>query len=71
MSILRKQARFVKLLAALILLPCLNKGFAQSDISQFRHKNYFSISANYQPGKIIPTTDFIRGDNLAGKPLEK
>jgi hypothetical protein len=34
-------------------------------------KQHFSISGNYQRGNIIPTTDFVKGDNLAGHPIEK
>ena len=35
------------------------------------NKNYFSISGNYQRGNIMPTTDFVKGNNLAGQPIEK
>jgi hypothetical protein len=45
---------------------------AQTDsIQNDRKKNYFSISASYQPGTILPTTDFVKGNNMAGHPLEK
>uniref|UniRef100_UPI003216E675 acyloxyacyl hydrolase n=1 Tax=uncultured Draconibacterium sp. TaxID=1573823 RepID=UPI003216E675 len=47
------------------------EGFSQCDSTEFRKKNYPIISANFQSGKILPTTDFVRGDNLAGKPMKK
>ena len=34
-------------------------------------KQHLSISGNYQRGNIMPTTDFVKGDNIAGHPLEK
>jgi len=35
-----------------------------------KEKTYFSISGSYQNGEILPTTEFVKGDNLAGEPLE-
>lgn len=42
---------------------------AQIDSSQ--KKNRISLSANYQYGKVIPTTDFVKGDNLQGEAIDK
>jgi hypothetical protein len=47
-----------------------HNGISQSDSIRVKHKQYPSISANFQSGRIIPTTDFVRGDNLLGKPME-
>jgi hypothetical protein len=47
------------------------KGFSQADTLSLQHKSYSSISANYQYGNILPTTDFVKGDNLLGKPMQK
>jgi hypothetical protein len=57
-------------LLALFIVTTLNvKCFSQS--SDLSRKNYTSISANYQYGTILPTTDFVKGDNLLGKPMQK
>jgi len=47
------------------------RGFSQADTLKIKHKNYCSISVNYQYGNIMPTTDFVKGDNLLGKPMQK
>jgi hypothetical protein len=47
------------------------KGYSQADSLNVKHINYLSISANYQNGTIMPTTDFVKGDNLLGKPMQK
>jgi len=47
------------------------EGYAQADTLKTKHKNFVSISANYQHGTIMPTTDFVKGDNLMGKPMQK
>ncbi len=55
----------------IILLAVLSlNSFSQTDSIKVKQKNYPSFSANYQYGNIIPTTDFVRGDNLMGKPLK-
>lgn len=56
----------------LIILSVFSfKGYSQSDTLKIKHKNYPSISINYQHGNILPTTDFVKGDNLLGKPMQK
>jgi len=61
----------ITLLIFYVLLVLSMKGFAQAETLRIKHKNYPSISANYQSGNIIPTTDFVKGDNLKGKPMQK
>jgi len=56
------------ILLFILLIPVL-KGFSREDSLGINHKSYPGISANYQHGKIIPTTDFVKGDNLQGKPM--
>jgi len=46
-------------------------GHSQPEPEISKYKNYLSISANYQYGDILPTTDFARGDNISGKPLKQ
>jgi len=59
-------------LIVLILFSVFSfKGFAQADTLKTKQKNYFSISANYQHGTIMPTTEFVKGENLLGKPMQK
>lgn len=50
-------------------LLCLSAD-AQNNLVESK-KQYFNIGANYSLGKIIPTTDFVKGDNLLGKHLDK
>jgi len=40
------------------------KSFSQTDTANEKQKNYSGISANYQYGNIIPTNEFVEGDNL-------
>ena len=56
------------ILLFILLIPVL-KGFSREDSLGIKHKSYPGISANYQHGNIIPTTDFVKGDNLQGKPM--
>jgi len=55
----------------IILLFHPSKSFSQADTPAINHKNYPSVSFNYQHGNILPTTDFVKGDNLKGKPMRK
>jgi hypothetical protein len=45
-------------------------GYCQTDTTKVKKKQFPSISANYSYGDIIQTTDFVRGDNLMGTPIE-
>gem|GEM_PF-501361 len=47
------------------------RGFSQTDTLSKKHINYPIISLNYQYGNILPTTDFVKGDNVLGKPMQK
>ncbi|OYT17731.1 MAG: hypothetical protein B7C24_01000 [Bacteroidetes bacterium 4572_77] len=53
-------------LALFINLP-LN--YAQNQEIE-KKKHYPSVSANYGYGQILPTTDFVKGDNLMGAPMD-
>jgi len=44
-------------------------GFSQGEMDNPYKKQFPIVSPNIQFGNIIPTTDFVRGDNLLGKPL--
>jgi len=43
--------------------------FAQTDSTQLKKKQYPAFSLNFASGRIIPSTDFVRGDNLTGEPI--
>ena len=45
--------------------------YSQADSAIQIQKNYPSLSLNVMDGKILPTTDFVRGDNMEGLPLAK
>jgi len=53
----------------MISIFILFQGFAQIDSLTTQQKNHFSVAANYQYGNILPTTDFVKGENLMGNPL--
>jgi hypothetical protein len=46
-------------------------GYTQTDTTKIPKRQFPAISANYALGNIIPTTDFVRGDNQLGRPLTK
>ncbi len=46
-------------------------GFAQEDTTQVKKRQYPAVSVNFASGKILPTTDFVRGDNLSGAPITR
>lgn len=62
--------RIIVLIAGFLILLTLN-GFSQADTLKLRQKNYFSLTANYARGTILPTTDFVKGDNILGTPMKK
>lgn len=43
--------------------------FAQNDSVKVKHKNYPFVSIDYHFGNVMPTNEFIEGDNLADKPI--
>src|SRR5512138_1796177 len=57
------------LLLFVLLLPILT-GYTQTESNQTKKKQFPAISANYAYGNILPTNDFLEGENLMGKPLE-
>lgn len=61
----------MKIASLLILTMIASKSYAQTDSVEVKQKNYASISANFQFGNILPTTGFVRGDNLMGKPMQE
>lgn len=44
--------------------------FAQPDSMQIPNKNFYFVSANYHSGTVIPTNEFLEGDNLKGEPID-
>jgi hypothetical protein len=44
--------------------------YSQTDTAKIRKRQFPSISASYAYGNIIQTTDFVKGDNLLGKPID-
>jgi len=54
-----------------ISLVLFLSGHSQPEPEISKHKNYPSISVNYQYGDVLPTTDFARGDNISGEPLNQ
>ncbi|MBN1925562.1 MAG: hypothetical protein JW798_07000 [Prolixibacteraceae bacterium] len=54
----------------IIFLITAIQSFSRTDTIIVKNINYKSIVANYHYGYISPTCDFIKGDNLLGKPLE-
>jgi len=52
----------------LILLAAIAN--SQTEVAKTKKGQFPSISANYQYGNIIRTTDFVKGDNLMGKPMD-
>lgn len=53
----------------IVLTLMISAGFAQKDTVQQKNKQFPAISAAYQYGNILPTTDFVKGDNLSGEPI--
>ena len=43
---------------------------AQSGSQKLKQKNYSILSINYHDGNILPSNDFVRGENLTGQPLK-
>lgn len=59
----------MKLNLLIISLLLTITSFAQTDTTKIKKKQFCSIAANYAYGNIIPTTDFVKGDNLTGNPI--
>lgn len=54
-----------------ILTSISYTGFTQTDTTRIKKRQFPTVSANYAFGNIVPTTEFVRGDNQLGKPLTK
>lgn len=63
----------IPVLAGFLLSALLSNAsvYMSDSLKLNNRKHYFSVSGNYQRGNIMPTTDFVKGDNLAGRPLEE
>ncbi len=53
----------------LLLISILS--FSQSEGRIFRNKQYPGLSFNFCDGTVIPTNDFVRGENLSGLPIDR
>ncbi|MFH1119695.1 MAG: acyloxyacyl hydrolase [Bacteroidota bacterium] len=58
--------RFILLFLFLDYSLC---SFSQTENLPLENKNYPAIALSYHYGNVMPTTEFVRGDNLAGKPI--
>ena len=56
--------RFIILIA--LIIP--QNGFAQAEVP-VEGRNYPGISVGYGFGKVFPTNSFVKGENMAGKPI--
>ena len=45
--------------------------YAQRENKIFKNKQYPGLSFNYSYGSVIPSNDFVRGENLAGTPITR
>lgn len=59
----------MKLLLIILLNFLVIICVAQIETAKIKKTQFFSVSANYSYGNVIPTTDFVKGDNLSGKPI--
>lgn len=57
-----------KLIISFVLLSLICS--AQTGNTPTKKKQYISIATDYYQGSILPTTDFVKGDNLSGKPIK-
>ncbi|MCK5702256.1 MAG: hypothetical protein KAI29_13920, partial [Cyclobacteriaceae bacterium] len=55
-------------LLILCIIPIFS--FAQSESQKSKQTNYSFLSINYHDGNILPSNDFVRGENLSGQPLK-
>ena len=61
------KSNYISLLI-LCIIPIFS--FAQSESQKSKQKNYSFLSINYHDGNILPSNDFVRGENLSGQPLK-
>ncbi len=55
------------ILLLVMSLQCMASG---QDTGRTQRKNFAAVSVSFEKGNIIPTTGFVRGDNLLGKQLK-
>ncbi len=57
----------------ILFLPALItiNAFPQETKTKKKNKNYGSIAAVYQYGNILPTNDFVAGENMFGRPMKQ
>ena len=61
-----------KILVFLILITIQSLiGMDPNDSLEVKNKNYPFVSFNYHYGNVLPSNEFLEGDNLAGKPIDK
>ncbi len=58
-----------RLFSLIILFTLSVKAYPQNDTLKIRNKNFPCISANYSYGNVIPTNEFVEGENLDSKPI--
>ncbi|NVO21579.1 MAG: acyloxyacyl hydrolase [Bacteroidetes bacterium] len=57
-------------IALIFLLFTITTSYAQTESIAQTKRQYPSVSFNYEQGRIIPTTKFVKGENLLNHPLE-
>ena len=62
-------AKYIWIICLFISIPFI--GTAQSDSTGIKKKNYPFLSFNYNYGNIIPTNDFVKGENQFGEPMKR
>lgn len=60
----------MRTIASFLLFIVAFSCFSQDDTIRTKRKHYPSISTSYGYGDILRSNDFVRGDNLMGKPME-
>lgn len=66
---MEKSIYLLKISLVSILIASFSIVLSQNDSLHFKKKQHPIISFNYAKGEILQTTDFVKGDNLMGKPL--
>ncbi|NOR86058.1 MAG: hypothetical protein GQ527_00470 [Bacteroidales bacterium] len=59
----------MRIITLFILIAFYFNASAQIDSIPKKKKQYPSISTNYHYGNVLPTNDFVKGDNLANEPI--
>lgn len=59
----------IHILLIIFWVPALST-IAQNKPTKVKQRNYSFLSVNYHQGSVLATNDFVKGDNLTGKPVE-